>query len=682
MTSDLGDWAGTYVIGYVLEDGSALIFNGQTDADGNNVAATVTDNKVTVSMDNAIVVEAVEGGYTLKAKGGYLNGKIAEEKPANGTTFETTPSTATIKWENGKPTITSAAGTVMRYNGGLQYGSETEYYHWFRFYKATSSVQTPVVLFKLVEGGDTPTPPTPPTPPEPTPDPKPGNEYVLTNELKDGDEVVIYNPGYGKAIKNENDNNWYLVAQEVTPADNKITTDDTTIVWTVKKNEDGTFSFVNGDNAITAWLSGTYIELTNDASYSGGDTKWNVATGTAENNTFYISSKTIAGSYGPGYLECYPKTNKTTGETVDKICGYSTNNPKEKDCGFQFFVKGGTTPTPDPDPDPDPAGEATIIFAPSDVWEDGTGYQLLLDKDANTYGTLFDVENGFVNADETTGVVPAADYAQFEYKLPENADGDPETENFLVGATKTVKVPAGTYDIAVTNPSPASQYELDGTTYEDPAWIYFAGSGTLDNYTFEAGKTYTISVIVNPDYDETSDTSTYDLVKITTDGTTPDPDPDPKPDPDPEPTDGKYVPATEFKAGDKIVIVATQDGKLYAMSNAIENSVAPAIEVTATDGALNSVTDSIVWTLGTAEGGFTLNANGSQLQIDKGNVSLVAEGGTFAVTGTGVSCTETSNRSLFTQLYNGSYRFKNYANSNIGSSNYATAVTVYKYVAK
>ena len=148
------------------------------------------------------------------------------------------------------------------------------------------------------------------------------------------------------------------------------------------------------------------------------------------------------------------------------------------------------------------------------------------------------------------------------------------------------------------------------------------------------------------------------------------------------PASGEYVPATEFAAGDKIVIVATHGGKLYAMSNAIENSVAPAVEVTATENALDSVTDSIVWTLGAADGGFTLSANGSQLQVSKGNLSLVAEGGVFSVTGTGVSCTATTDRSLFTQLYNGSYRFKNYAVSNLGNANYASAVTVYKLVAE
>ena len=188
--------------------------------------------------------------------------------------------------------------------------------------------------------------------PDPKPDPKPTNEYVLTNELKDGDEVVIYNPGYGKAIKNETDNNWYLIAQDVTPADNKITTDDTTIVWTVKKNEDGTFSFVNGDNAVTAWYSsndkGEFLELTNDANYEGGDSKWNLTAANATEKTFYISSATLTGAKGAGYMECYTKKEGV------KICGFFTGTPSEKDYGFQFFVKGGTTPTPDPKPDPEP----------------------------------------------------------------------------------------------------------------------------------------------------------------------------------------------------------------------------------------------------------------------------------------------------------------------------------------
>ena len=149
------------------------------------------------------------------------------------------------------------------------------------------------------------------------------------------------------------------------------------------------------------------------------------------------------------------------------------------------------------------------------------------------------------------------------------------------------------------------------------------------------------------------------------------------------PTTGKYVPATSFEDGDKIVVVATQDDRLFAMSNAIEASVAPAVEVTATtEGALNDVTDAIVWTIVKNEDGtFYLTTGDQQLTVSKGNVSLAAEGSTFTLTATSVVCSATTTRALFTQLYNGSYRFKNYAASNLGTANYASAITVYKYVA-
>ncbi len=181
-----------------------------------------------------------------------------------------------------------------------------------------------VTLAGSSEGGDTPTPAT-------------GNTYALTTELKDGDEVVIYNPGHGKAIKNETEKDWYLVAQEVAPADNKITTDDATIVWKVTKNADDSCSFTNGENAITAWLSGTYVELTNNASYEGGCTSWKVTT-TGTDGLFYVSSSELTTSYGDAYIECYQKSG------VDKICGYSTGTSRltEKDYGFQFYVKEAT----------------------------------------------------------------------------------------------------------------------------------------------------------------------------------------------------------------------------------------------------------------------------------------------------------------------------------------------------
>ena len=60
------------------------------------------------------------------------------------------------------------------------------------------------------------------------------------------------------------------------------------------------------------------------------------------------------------------------------------------------------------------------------IWGDGTGYQMLLDADHNTYGTIIP-ESGPLT--EEGGDVPASTYAEFEYKIPENADGAPSTTN-------------------------------------------------------------------------------------------------------------------------------------------------------------------------------------------------------------------------------------------------------------
>ena len=71
--------------------------------------------------------------------------------------------------------------------------------------------------------------------------------YTLTAAVKDGDKVVIYNAGYGKAIVAAM-NGYYLAGADMAPVDNTITTNDATVVWTVKVNDDGTYTFVNGEN--------------------------------------------------------------------------------------------------------------------------------------------------------------------------------------------------------------------------------------------------------------------------------------------------------------------------------------------------------------------------------------------------------------------------------------------------
>ena len=502
------------------------------------------------------------------------------------------------KWDEGKVTkeATCTATGVMTYTCTLCGETKTE--------------TIPMIAHNYVDGVCSVCGAEEPDPgPGPGPEPTPGDDYVLAASIKGGDEVVIYNPGHGMAIKNETDNDWYLMPETVTPTDNKIVSPDASLVWTVVDNGNGTFSFVNGANKIMMWLSEsngkTYFELTNNADYPDATGEWKVISGDASNNLYYIQHSTLSNSYGPAYIECYYNSNKDT----TKISGYSTSSPTANDYGFQFYVKGGTAP--DPGPGPEPSGEATIIFAPNDVWEDGTGYQLLLDKDAAAYGTVYDEENGFINADEETGVVPAADYAQFEYKLPGNADGDPDTENVLVGKTATVKVSAGTYDFVVTNPSPAFEYtnEETGETVEIPGCIYYVENGIVDDYKFEAGKTYTISVVENPDFDETDENSPYDIVKISVDGVTP------------EPTPGnEYVLTSELKEGDEVVIVCA--AKNVALGNTYSGYYNNAIAVTPENGKIVDPSADVVWTVGKEGEFYTFSFNGQKIAMGTGFTSM------------------------------------------------------------
>ena len=131
---------------------------------------------------------------------------------------------------------------------------------------------------------------------------------------------------------------------------------------------------------------------------------------------------------------------------------------------------------------PEDPTKASVTLTAGDVWGDGSGYQLLLDADATAYGTIIP-ESGSLTS---SGDADEAVYAEFEYKIPENADGVLTTENIVMDNSITIEIPAGTYDYCITNPTPA-----------DRMWI--AGSngnvdGRGDDFVFEAGKSYEFTV--------------------------------------------------------------------------------------------------------------------------------------------------------------------------------------------
>ena len=129
-----------------------------------------------------------------------------------------------------------------------------------------------------------------------------------------------------------------------------------------------------------------------------------------------------------------------------------------------------------------PEGMAQIKLTADDVWGDGSGYQLLLDADATAYGTTIPETGGLT----TSGNASDAVYAEFEYKIPENADGALTTSNVLIAATGSVNVPAGTYDYCITNPTPGDRVWIASSNGPTP--------GRGDDIVFEAGMVYEFCV--------------------------------------------------------------------------------------------------------------------------------------------------------------------------------------------
>ena len=137
-----------------------------------------------------------------------------------------------------------------------------------------------------------------------------------------------------------------------------------------------------------------------------------------------------------------------------------------------------------------PDGYASVTLTAGNVWDDGSGYQMLLDADATAYGSIIPETGGLT----TSGNASAATYAEFEYKIPENADGALTTANIVLDNSVSILIPAGTYDWCITNPSPG-----------DRVWIASANGtvgGRYDNFEFASGVSYEFVVSMGTTNDQ------------------------------------------------------------------------------------------------------------------------------------------------------------------------------------
>lgn len=128
---------------------------------------------------------------------------------------------------------------------------------------------------------------------------------------------------------------------------------------------------------------------------------------------------------------------------------------------------------------------ATIILTAGDVWGDGTGYQMLLDKTHSLYGSTIPT----VGALSTSCSGNESIYAQFDYKIPTNADGNCSTQHIVHNNSVSITIPAGVYDWCITNPTP-----------DDRIWIASSQGnvgGRQNDYEFEGGNTYEFTVTLS-----------------------------------------------------------------------------------------------------------------------------------------------------------------------------------------
>lgn len=399
VTKAPADWSGTYLI---VSEGDKLIMDGsldKLDVEGNKVDVTITDSKITGDYAKyAFTVEPMTGGYAIKsASGKYISGKSGSNKLNSGST----QSLNTIELTSGKVIVTSD-GTTLQYNNAAKNGTRFRYYKSqnqqpISLYKnetaAKQQVETPTanvadgaeievgteIKFECKTEGATIYYKTAGTEYQAYTGPisashnetytvkatKDGmedskelvvsvdvfewvNKYVKADTIATGDQVVIYNAGNGYAVAGEMLGSYYLKPAAATVAENALTADSfDKLVWTVTKNEDGTYSFKQGtDTTLTMGTNnGKFnLNLTGD-----GAVKWDVETCNAENASYYMSGNGLTGQYGKVYMEYYAKYTEFSAYCT------STDRLTEKDFGMTFYKLtreknfiGGLVPPPTP----------------------------------------------------------------------------------------------------------------------------------------------------------------------------------------------------------------------------------------------------------------------------------------------------------------------------------------------
>ncbi len=209
--------------------------------------------------------------------------------------------------------------------------------------------------------------------------------YEELASLTNGDVVVVYNPGNAKALSSEAAGYYKAGVDAAVVGEGYIASDSEFIEWTVAIDENGVYTFTQGENKLGIEKSGTYLNLKTNA----GEYGFKVEPLAEGSDQSVIYSSSLEGTYGHVYLEWY--ADKTA------FSAYSTGADRvtEKDFGFKFYklVREGVKveePT-DPTEPEEPAGQTATLV--TDVTALAAGDQIVIVASGSDFA-LSTTQNG------------------------------------------------------------------------------------------------------------------------------------------------------------------------------------------------------------------------------------------------------------------------------------------------
>lgn len=128
-------------------------------------------------------------------------------------------------------------------------------------------------------------------------------------------------------------------------------------------------------------------------------------------------------------------------------------------------------------------GKSRIILSVGNAWNDGSGYQMLIDTNRTIIDSFYIPGRGFDQHDEPL----VALYAAAEYKIPANASPVLGTTSVLDNKRDTLDMDPGVYDVIVTNPSEGALGFI----------VYPAGNGLYKKVDFKANYVYLFEVYLD-----------------------------------------------------------------------------------------------------------------------------------------------------------------------------------------